>query len=228
MILDTATRTLELVLGEAMATAACDFVACWADGTVSTFAPASGHGVSNGTTPVTAVAAPALTVQRQVNEVRLHNNDSVPHTVTLRLNDGGVTRVVLVQAVAAGGDFLYTPTATSTRAASGALALTLGWGGGLAVTAGTYQFVGSAAYPFAITSLDASVGSGGGTITANVRNAAASVGGLSAAAITLAGKTNFPASGTNLLVLAGATVDVVVAITGSPVAAFLSLNGVKI
>jgi hypothetical protein len=229
MILDSTTRTLEIVLGEAKATTNCDIVACYAISNATTmFVTAVSQTVSNGTTPVTVVSAPDTFSQTQVNEVRLHNNDTVPHTVTLRLNDAGVTRVVLAQAVAAGGDFLYTPTATSVIASVGKLALTLGWGGGMAVTPGTYVFVGTAAYPFVVTSLDASVGSAGGTITANVRNAGNSVGGLGAAAITLAGKTNYPASAANALVMAGATIDVVLALTGSPAGAFLSLNGTKL
>lgn len=114
--------------------------------------------------------------------------------------------------------------------ASGAaspLSVTLNWAGGTTVVAGTYLFTGTAAYPFTVTSLDASVGTAGGTITAQVRNAGATVGGLGAAAISAAGKTNFPASGANRAVAAGATVDVVLTVTGTPTNAFLTLNGVK-
>lgn len=229
MILDSTTRSLEILLGEAKVTTDCDIVAFYATtNSTTTFLTAANQTVSNGTTPVTVVAAPDIFSQAQINEVRLHNNDTVPHTVTLRLNDAGVTRVVLAQAVPAGGDFLYTPTATSVLASAGKMALTLNWGGGMPVSAGTYVFAGTAAYAFVIGSLDASVGSAGGTITANVRNAGNSVGGLGAAAITLAGKTNFPASAANALVTAGATVDVVLALTGSPAGAFLSLNGTKL
>lgn len=92
------------------------------------------------------------------------------------------------------------------------------------LTAGTYLFTGTAPYTFTINSLDASVGTSGGTITATVRNAGVSVAGLTGISITSATKTNFPA--TSGAVLAGATVDVVITLTGSPTNAFLVLNGV--
>jgi hypothetical protein len=107
------------------------------------------------------------------------------------------------------------------------LAITLAWSGGLVVVSGTYLFTGTAPYPFVITGLDAVVGTAGGTLTATVRNAGATCGGLSAIAITSAGKTNFPASGANLAVAAGATVDVVVTATGSPTNAWVVLTGVR-
>jgi hypothetical protein len=227
MILDTATRSLAIVLGEAMATTACDITACFATVTPATFVTGLAGTVSAGTTPVVVVAAPAAGSQVQVNEVRLHNNDSVPHTVTLQLIDGGTVRVVLSRVIRPGGDFLYSPTADPVATPAAGLSLTLSWGSQV-VSAGTFVFTGTAAYPFVIGSLDASVGYGGGTITANVRNAGSSVGGLGAAAITLAAKTNFPASGAHTIVPTGATVDVVLALTGTPVGAFLSLNGTKI
>lgn len=118
-------------------------------------------------------------------------------------------------------------TAQAAQAAATApkpLSATLSFPGPL--TAGTYLFTGTAPYPFTITSIDASVGASGGTITANIRNAGSSVGGLSALSITSSTKTNFPASGAAVAVLAGATVDAVLTITGSPIGAFIVLNGV--
>lgn len=112
MILDGITRTLEIVLGEAHATAAADITACYADGNATSFMPGAALSASAGTTPVAVVAAPPLGMQRQVSEVRLHNNDTVPHTVTLRVADAagaGTHAVILSGAVPPGGDFLYTP-----------------------------------------------------------------------------------------------------------------------
>jgi hypothetical protein len=112
-------------------------------------------------------------------------------------------------------------------AAGGNLSITLNWAGGVVVADGTYLFAGSSAYPFAVSSLDASVGSAGGTMTATVRNAGATCGGLGALAISVDGKTNFPASGGSLEVLAGAVLDVVLTVTGAPTDAYLTLNGIK-
>jgi hypothetical protein len=118
MILDTATRTLEIVLGEAMTTSNCDITASYAMTSQTSFVTAAASLVSNGTTAVTVVPAPDVSTQIQVNEVRLHNNDTVTHVVTLRLNDNGTRRVVLTQILAAGRDFLYTP------ASGGAVSIT--------------------------------------------------------------------------------------------------------
>jgi hypothetical protein len=107
------------------------------------------------------------------------------------------------------------------------VSLTLSWSGGTTVTDGTYLFTGTAAYAFDIGSLDASVGSAGGTITAELRNAGVDVGGLGAVSVTAPAKTRFLASGANFSVLAGSTVDVVLTVTGAPTDAFLVLNGVK-
>lgn len=118
-------------------------------------------------------------------------------------------------------------TAQAAQAATAApkpLSATLSFPGPL--TAGTYLFTGTAPYPFTITSIDASVGTSGGTITANVRNAGSTVGNLGAVFIASSTKTNSPASGSGTAVAAGATVDAVLTTTGLPVGAFIVLNGV--
>jgi len=111
MILDSTSRTLEIVLAEAKATTDCDITACYATtDTTTTFALNARQTVSNGTSAVTVVNAPAYGQTVQVNEVRLHNGDTVAHTVVLRFNDNGTAISVLMeQIIAAGGDFLYTP-----------------------------------------------------------------------------------------------------------------------
>jgi hypothetical protein len=228
MILDTPTRSLQVLLGEAQATTACDVTACYATSSGSAFTPGTAAAATAGVTPVTVVLPPALGSQCQVSEVRVHNNDTVPHSVILRLLDAATARIVLSGAVLPGGDWLYSPTTLPVSAPSSGMALTLGWGGGMGVTSGTYVFTATAAFPFSIASLDASAGSAGGTITANVRNAGVSVAGLSACAISLPAKTTFTATGGNSLVLAGSAVDVVLALTGAPAGAFLQINGVKL
>lgn len=110
MILDTHNRSLQIVLGEARATAASDVVACYAQANAAgSFVTTLNHTSTNGTTPVTIVPAPGVGLQFLVNEVRVHNNDSVTHTVILRLLDGATTRTVYTGSVAAGADWIYTP-----------------------------------------------------------------------------------------------------------------------
>jgi len=110
MILDSPTRSLQIVLGEAKTTNDCDIVVCYATASTSgSFIPGLAHGASNGTTPVTALAAPLAGSQILVSEVRVYNNDTVVHQIVLRLHDGSTNRTILSLSVQAGGHFVYTP-----------------------------------------------------------------------------------------------------------------------
>lgn len=110
MILDTPVRSLRIVLGEAHTTTACDIVACFGQQSATgTFITALSQVASTGTTPVTIVAAPLLGTQNLVQEVRLHNSDTVTHTVVLQLLDNATTRTVYSGTVLPGADWVYTP-----------------------------------------------------------------------------------------------------------------------
>ena len=118
MILDTTSKVLQIVLGEAKTTTDCDLTASWTDNTTTAFTPGSTLGASNGVTAVTLVAAPASSTQRDVFEVTLHNNDTVTHNVTLQVFDGTNTRIIMKQTILAGGDFRYPPTNPSAGGAA--------------------------------------------------------------------------------------------------------------
>lgn len=109
MILDSTTRSLQVVLGEATVTTACDIVASYAKATVDTFVTATAMAATTGTTAVTVLAHPPYGSQYLVTELRVHNNDTIAHRVTLRLLDGVTARILLSQVIPANGDFLYTP-----------------------------------------------------------------------------------------------------------------------
>lgn len=111
MNLDSTSKILEIILGEAMVSTNCNITTSYADSTASGFALHSSALNSNGTTPVTVVAAPASGAQRQVKEVRLFNNDSVTHTVTLFLFDGSNSWIVGPgkQSIPPNQSFVYTP-----------------------------------------------------------------------------------------------------------------------
>lgn len=115
MNLDTPDKVLQIVLGEAMVTNNCNITASWADIATATTPPIFVLGNtninSNGTAAVVVVSAPAFGSQRQVKEVRLFNNDTVAHIVTLRLFDGTNTWIVGPAriTVPVGGSFVYTP-----------------------------------------------------------------------------------------------------------------------
>ena len=113
MILDSTSKVIQIVLGEAKTTTDCDISAAWADQTASAFTPGSTLAVSNGASIVTAVAAPGASTQRNVMEVRLHNNDTVTHKVTIQIYDGANTRIMAQQSILAGADFVYPAVTTS-------------------------------------------------------------------------------------------------------------------
>lgn len=119
MILDSTLKSLQVLLGEVITTSNCDVTASYADQSIDGFLPGANDTVTNGVTAVTAVAAPTAGYQRSVQEVRVHNNDTVTHTITLRLNDNGTFRIVQSQSITSGGDFLYSPTSGGSSMSGG-------------------------------------------------------------------------------------------------------------
>ena len=90
MILDTTSKTIQVVLGEAAATTQPEYTTAYENIAVAagTFLPGATDGSLNGTTPVTVVASPASSVQRRVKEISVCNVDTVVHTVTVEYYDG--------------------------------------------------------------------------------------------------------------------------------------------
>ena len=94
MILDAATRKLEILLGGAVTTNQLPFQCEWVDVTTTTSTPGTNGGTSNGATPVDLVPAPGASTQRIINGINIYNADTVPQTVTVRFNDNATTRVL--------------------------------------------------------------------------------------------------------------------------------------
>lgn len=171
MNLDTSLKVLQIVLGEAKTTNDCDITASYADSMINNFSLGNQNEKSNGTTPVIVVAAPAIDTQRQVKEIRLFNNDTVPHNVTLQLFDGTNTWIVgnspTATPVAVGGSFVYTPESgvCCTGSGGGGTSLTVEDDTGHTITSvGTLQMVGvvvSGSTPSAITNMTTITGPDG-------------------------------------------------------------------
>lgn len=128
MNLDTPTKILQIVLGEAKTTNDCPITTSYFDSVPGGFNLLNHNVLSNGVTVVTAVAAPGPNVERQVKEVRLVNTDTVSHLVTLQLFDGTNTWIIQSQTIAVNGLFLYTPeggTATVPTGGGGGGSLTV-------------------------------------------------------------------------------------------------------
>lgn len=148
MNLDTPTKILQIVLGEAKTTNDCPITTSYFDSVPGGFNLLNHNVLSNGVTVVTAVAAPGPNVERQVKEVRLVNTDTVSHLVTLQLFDGTNTWIIQSQTIAVNGLFLYTPeggTATvPTGGGGGGSSLTVEDGSTTVVSVTTLKFTSGA------------------------------------------------------------------------------------
>lgn len=111
MILDATTRSIELLLEGAITTNELPWVVGYADHTDETFVPGAGSGLSNGATAVTIIAAPAASTQRQVKYLNVYNDDTVAHTITIRLNDNTNLRTIIeTVSFSPGYQLVYTDT----------------------------------------------------------------------------------------------------------------------
>jgi len=72
------------------------------------FTEGSSDGVSNGTTAVAVVAAPAANVRRIVRLINIYNADSASVTVTTRLNNNGTLRILDKTTLTAGSKLTLT------------------------------------------------------------------------------------------------------------------------
>jgi hypothetical protein len=90
MILDTTTKVIRAYLGGAVSTSQPEWTSSWADHNAAgeSFTPAGGLGLLNGATPVTLVASPAASVQRQAKILGIFNADTANVTVTVDVYDG--------------------------------------------------------------------------------------------------------------------------------------------
>ena len=108
LILDTTTRSLEIVLAGAITTSQLPVVANFVDITTTTFAPTASNTASNSMTAVTIVSAPAASTQRQVKFLSVFNADTAAATVTIRLNDNATTRILCKIVLQVGDQLFYT------------------------------------------------------------------------------------------------------------------------
>ena len=112
MILDTTSKTIEVILPGAITTNQLEITADWVDtANGSTFAPGGTSLVTNGGTAVTAVPAPAASTQRQVKALTIYNADTVNQTVTVRMFDGTNRRRHIQVILIPGNSLVFTPEA---------------------------------------------------------------------------------------------------------------------
>jgi hypothetical protein len=88
MLLDDTSSTIQVLLAAAVTTNQLPVSSWYADHGASSFTPGANVTTTNGTTAVTAVAAPGASTQRQIKNITIFNRDTVDATVTVRYNDG--------------------------------------------------------------------------------------------------------------------------------------------
>ncbi len=110
VLLDTVNKSLEIVLGGVVTTNQLPFVATFADhdAATPTFSAGELDGLSNSTTSVTVVAAPASGQQRQLKFLSVFNDDTVAAVVTVQYNStGGTLRTIVTFTLEPGFTLIY-------------------------------------------------------------------------------------------------------------------------
>lgn len=106
LVLDSATKTIELLLSSAPAATQPDFTAHFADvdpdDSTDKFVEGSNDGVLNGVTAVTAISAPASGERRIIREITVYNADTATVELTVQLNNGTDVRIIKKTTIAAG------------------------------------------------------------------------------------------------------------------------------
>lgn len=108
IVLNATNRSLEVALASAVATNQLPIVASYVDTTTTAYTPGSSNSVTNNTTAVTAIAAPAASTQRQVKLLTAHNADTAAATLTISYNDNGTVRTMFRATIDANDTVIYT------------------------------------------------------------------------------------------------------------------------
>jgi len=87
LVLDTTSKSLRAVLGEAITTNQVDFTVHYGDVTSTGLTEGSNVAVSNGVTNVEILPVPAASTRRVIKNITVHNSDTVTHNVSLMLRN---------------------------------------------------------------------------------------------------------------------------------------------
>lgn len=107
MFLDATNKSVRIFLAGAVATNQAVVNSDWGDNTATTYIAGSADFMTNGTTPVTIVAAPAASTQRIVQEINVYNADTAPMTVTIQTVSGANNRTQIVITLQVGERLSY-------------------------------------------------------------------------------------------------------------------------
>lgn len=107
MILDATTRKIQVLTDAAATTTESPVVADFVDFSAGSAQPITSNTITNGTSAVDIVAAPASGFQRRVTELSIENADTVNHTYTVRYNDNATTRIIVKILLLPGQTLMY-------------------------------------------------------------------------------------------------------------------------
>ena len=107
MILDGTAKSFEVVLSGVVTTNEIPIVVAYVEFAAETVTPAANDTISNGTTAVTVVAAPASGLQRQLKFLSVVNIDTAAAEVTVRLNNSSTIRPIFVVTLAVDEQLIY-------------------------------------------------------------------------------------------------------------------------
>jgi hypothetical protein len=89
IILTNTTDTLQVILGQAVATNQMQCYVAFRTTTSSAITPASQLSTTNSTTTVNIVSSPGASEQRIIDFISIDNADTAPNDITVRFNDNG-------------------------------------------------------------------------------------------------------------------------------------------
>lgn len=107
MILDSTSKKIQVVLGEAISTAECEISTSYADITTTTYTDAGADTTTNGTVAVDVVVAPSASTQRRVKQISIYNKDSISHVVQVTLVNVATPRILWKGTLTSGQLLLY-------------------------------------------------------------------------------------------------------------------------
>lgn len=110
MILDTVNRTLEIDLAGSVTANQLPVTVFYSecDEAAEQVTPAPERSLTNNTTAVTILSAPASNNQRVVDSINVYNADTVAATVTIQFNDNGTIAILKKKTLASGETLAWT------------------------------------------------------------------------------------------------------------------------
>jgi len=122
LVLDATTKTIQVAMSGAAATANPDFTAAFADNNGTSFVEAASDGALSGSTDVVVVAAPASGFRRIIKKIFIENKDTAAVTITVKYDNNATQRTIAKVTLQVGDTW----TTDGTFDTNGALKQTLG------------------------------------------------------------------------------------------------------